>query len=80
MSNIRRPKRLCGDAQRFPQNAPMDYRKDYRNKTIGLSYKMAVVSSYKMAVIAPTKWPWKNAYIHRLFHTCRHTEMFILRG
>jgi len=44
------------------------YRKDYRNLTIGFSYKVAVGFTYKVAVLIPTKWPWITFRNHRVFN------------
>lgn len=46
-----------------------DYRKTYRNKTIGLSYKVPAPISYKVPVNVPTNCPWINGSFHRAFHS-----------
>jgi hypothetical protein len=67
MASRRRPSWLLGNAQRFPQTAHGNYRRVYRNESIGLSYKVAVTLSYKVAVEPTTKWPWISDSFHRVF-------------
>ena len=48
---------LCESGFGFPQARPPNYRRFYRNESIGLSYKVPVTVSYKVPVKAPTKCP-----------------------